>query len=72
MHADTLDEEGQKIVGDLTMFNDILERRLGATFEVLQSSTSDEERVMALEKYVNIMVSQAGRDSIRHTIAEIP
>lgn len=66
-----LDEETQKIVGDLTLFNDTLKRRLGATSEVLQSFTSDEERVAALEKFFSISISQADRECIRHTISEI-
>ena len=66
-----LDEEGEKIVGDLTLFNDTLKRRLGATSEVVQSLASDDERVAALKEFFNIPVSPAGRDGIRHTISEI-
>lgn len=66
-----LDEEGQKIVGDITLFNNTLKRRLGATSEVLETFTSDEARVAALAKYLNITVSKAGRESVRHTSAEI-
>lgn len=66
-----LDEEGEKVVGDLTLFNDTVKRRLGATSEVLQSFTSDEERVAALQKYFQITISQADKESIRHTISEI-
>ncbi|CAL5867564.1 uncharacterized protein PFLUO_LOCUS1783 [Penicillium psychrofluorescens] len=65
-----LGDEGQ-LVGDLTLFNDVLKRRLGATSEVVQSFSSDEERVVALEKYFRIPISLAERESIRHTISEI-
>jgi arylamine N-acetyltransferase len=66
-----LDEESQKIVGDLTLFNNTLKRRLGATSEALETFTSDEERVAALAKFFNITVSKAGRESVRHTSSEI-
>ncbi|PYI07737.1 arylamine N-acetyltransferase 2 [Aspergillus sclerotiicarbonarius CBS 121057] len=66
-----LDDEGENIVGDLTLFNDTLKRRLGATSEVLEKFSSEEERVVALEKLFKIHVSEADRDRIRHTIAEI-
>ncbi|KAJ6022716.1 cysteine proteinase [Penicillium canescens] len=65
-----LDEEGEKVVGDLTLLNDTIERHFGATPEVLQSSTSDEERVAALEKYFQITISEMDKESIRHTISE--
>ena len=65
-----LDEEGQ-IVGDLTLFNNTLKKRLGATSEVVQTFTSEEERVAALEKFFKISISQADKGSIRHTISEI-
>ncbi|KAJ6086361.1 N-acetyltransferase family protein [Penicillium sp. IBT 16267x] len=66
-----LDQEGDNIVGDLTLFNNTLKRRLGATSEVVQTFTSDEERVAALEEFFNIYIPQADRESIRHTISEI-
>lgn len=65
-----LDDDGQ-IVGDLTLFNDVLKRRLGPTSEVVQNFSSDEERVVALEKYFRIPISLTDRESIRHTISEI-
>ena len=66
-----LDEEGQKIVGDLTLFNNTLKRRLGAASEVLETFASDEDRVAALAKFFNITFSKAGRESVCHTSAEI-
>ncbi|RAK95280.1 arylamine N-acetyltransferase family protein [Aspergillus ibericus CBS 121593] len=66
-----LDEEGETIVGDLTLFNDTLKRRLGATSEVLEKFTSEEDRVVALEKLFKIRLSEGDTDRIRHTIAEI-
>ncbi|GAM42511.1 hypothetical protein TCE0_044f16557 [Talaromyces pinophilus] len=66
-----LDEAGENIVGDLTMFGTSLKRRIGATSEVIQTFTSDEERVAALEKMFNIRIGTADRDSIRNTVAEI-
>jgi arylamine N-acetyltransferase len=66
-----LDEESEKAVGDLTPFNDTIKSRLGATSKVLQSFTPDEERVAALEKYFQIAISEADKESIRHTNSEI-
>ena len=66
-----LNEEGEKVVGDVTLFNDTMKRRIGATSEVLQSFTSDEERVAALQKYFQINISREDKESIRHTISEI-
>ncbi|KAJ5670884.1 N-acetyltransferase family protein [Penicillium longicatenatum] len=66
-----LDQQGDNIVGDLTLINNTLKRRLGATSEIVQTFTSDEERVAALEEFFNIYISRADRESIRHTISEI-
>jgi arylamine N-acetyltransferase len=66
-----LDEEGEKVVGNLTLFNDAMKRRLGATSKVLQSFTSDKGRLAALEKYFQITISEADKESIRHTVSEI-
>ncbi|KAJ5970825.1 uncharacterized protein N7479_000743 [Penicillium vulpinum] len=66
-----LDEKGENVVGDLTLFNDTLKRRIGARSEVLQCFASEEERLAALEKYFNIYLSRADQASIRHTISEI-
>lgn len=66
-----LDEAGEKIVGDLTLFNNTLKHRLGATSEVLGTFTSDEERLPALEKFFHITFSNSGRESVLHTSAEI-
>lgn len=66
-----LDEAGENVVGDLTLFNNSLKKRIGATSEVIQILSSDEERVSALDKTFNIHIGPADRDSIRHTISEI-
>ncbi|KAJ5776772.1 Arylamine N-acetyltransferase [Penicillium odoratum] len=66
-----LDDEGEKVIGDLTLFDDTLKRRMGATSEVLQFFASEEERVAALEKYFHIPISKAERESIRQTTSAI-
>lgn len=66
-----LDDTGENIVGDLTLFNNTLKRRIGATSEILQTFTSDEERVSALDKVFGIYIAPVDRESIRHTITEI-
>jgi arylamine N-acetyltransferase len=64
-------DDSHNVVGDLTLFNDSLKRRNGATSEVVQAFTSDEERIAALGKYFNIFISDEDRECIRHTISEI-
>ncbi|GLB08832.1 N-terminal acetyltransferase [Aspergillus tubingensis] len=66
-----LNEDGDKIVGDVTLFNDTLKERLGATSKELEKFASDEQRVLALERVFEIHISEADRESIRHTISEI-
>ncbi|KAJ5752254.1 hypothetical protein N7520_009171 [Penicillium odoratum] len=66
-----LDDGGGKLIGDLTLFDNTLKRRLGATSEVLQTFASEEERVAALEKFFNISISKADQESIRQTMSEI-
>ncbi|KAJ5148120.1 arylamine N-acetyltransferase 2 [Penicillium atrosanguineum] len=64
-------DENNEVVGDLTLFNNTLKRRNGATSEVLESFKSEEERVAALEKYFQICVSRADKEGIRYTVSEI-
>jgi arylamine N-acetyltransferase len=66
-----LDDAGENVVGDLTLFNNSLKRRIGGKSEVMQIFSTDEERVSALDKTFNIRIGPADRDSIRHTISEI-
>ncbi|KAJ5636981.1 Arylamine N-acetyltransferase [Penicillium lividum] len=66
-----LDDEGEKVIGDLTLFDNTLKRRMGATSEVLQSFASEEERVAALVKYFHIPISMAEQESIRQTASAI-
>ncbi|CAI7668081.1 unnamed protein product [Penicillium palitans] len=67
-----LDDEGEKVIGDLTLFDNTLKRRLGATSEVLQSFASEEERVAVLDKYFHIRISKEDQESIHQTTSEIP
>ncbi|KAJ5998938.1 Arylamine N-acetyltransferase [Penicillium sp. IBT 35674x] len=66
-----LDDEGEKVIGDLTLFDNTLKRRLGATSEVLQSLATEEERMDVLQKYFHIPVSKADKDSILRTASRI-
>ncbi|KAJ5645802.1 N-hydroxyarylamine O-acetyltransferase [Penicillium lividum] len=68
-----LDEEGDKVAGDLTLFNNTLKHRLGATLGMVQSFTSGVGRGAALDEYLNIFIfiDRADRDSIRHAITKI-
>ncbi|KAJ6021941.1 arylamine N-acetyltransferase 2 [Penicillium herquei] len=66
-----LDETEQNIVGDLTLFNDTLKRRLGAKSQNLLSFTSEQDRVAALKDFFHISLSTADRGSICHCSSEI-
>lgn len=66
-----VDDNGEELVGDLTLWNDSLKLRIGAKSEVLQTFKSDEDRVSALKEMFNIHIGPADRDSIRRTISEI-
>jgi arylamine N-acetyltransferase len=66
-----IDEESTEVIGDLTLFNNTLKRRLGAKSEVLETFTTEEARVAALEKYFQIYVPRADKAGIRYTISEI-
>lgn len=63
--------ESEEIVGDLTVFNNQLKRRIGATSEVLATFTSEDERVASLERFFGITMDPSERGGIHHTISEI-
>jgi arylamine N-acetyltransferase len=64
-------DEQEQLVGDLTLFNNQLKRRIGATSEVLATFTSEDERVAALEKYFGIALGESERAAIHRTISEV-
>ncbi|KAJ5929895.1 arylamine N-acetyltransferase 2 [Penicillium verhagenii] len=66
-----MDETGHKIVGDITLFNHTLKRRLGAQSEIVHSFISEKDRVTALESFFHISLSRAQINSIRHHSSEI-
>ncbi|OJJ42608.1 hypothetical protein ASPZODRAFT_105044 [Penicilliopsis zonata CBS 506.65] len=65
-----LDEDGV-LVGDLTLFNDRLKRRMGAQAEEIAVFTTEDERVGALESYFHISLSELERAAIHRTASAI-
>ena len=51
--------EGGEIVGDITLMGGELKRRVKGKSEVLASCKSEEERVRALDKFLNIKLTEA-------------
>ncbi|BDD58948.1 hypothetical protein MAP00_004184 [Monascus purpureus] len=66
-----LDDGGDEIIGDLTLFNDEVKRRIGATAERIEKLESEDERVAALEKYFQIRLSKSERAAIRGLPSQI-
>jgi arylamine N-acetyltransferase len=66
-----LDPDREEIIGDLTLFNNQLKRRIGAKSEVLATFASDNERVAGLEKYFGVILDKSEREGIHRTITEI-
>lgn len=60
-----MDPETERIVGDVTLFgNEIKKRRYGKS-EQLMSIESEGDRVLALEKYLGVKLSEAERGGIK-------
>lgn len=66
-----LDDGGDAIIGDLTLFNDEIKRRIGATAERIEKLKSEDERVAALENYFRIRLSKSERAAIRGLPSQI-
>jgi arylamine N-acetyltransferase len=66
-----LDDSGERIIGDLTLFNDEVRRRIGSTAELLQTFESEDDRVAALDKYFQIRLSRSERAGIKNSVAQI-
>ncbi|KAH8696440.1 putative N-acetyltransferase family protein [Talaromyces proteolyticus] len=66
-----LDDAGEQIIGDLTLFNDEVRRRVGGTVELLQKLELEDDRVAALDKYFQIRLSRSERAGIKRSVAQI-
>lgn len=65
-------EEGEKvIVGDVTLFNDEIKKRVAGKSEPLAVITTEKERVAALKEFLGIGLSTAEQEGIRGMQSEI-
>ena len=64
--------DGEKAVGTLTMVGDTLQTRIdGGESEVLLLCNSEEDRIGALEKWFDVVLTSGEKDAIKGTAAEI-
>jgi len=54
-----LDPETEKIVGDVTLFGSEIKKRRYGKSEVLMKIEGEADRVLALEKYLGVKLSEA-------------
>lgn len=66
-----LDEEKNKAIGQVTLFRDVLRKRVGDKVELEEKLGSEAQRVEALEKWFGIGLSEREKRSIKGTAAEI-
>lgn len=57
-------EEESKVIGDITLFDADIKKRIGGVSENLGALTSDMERIGALKKYMGIELSKPEKDGI--------
>ncbi|KAI4154211.1 MAG: hypothetical protein LQ340_001823 [Diploschistes diacapsis] len=66
-----LDEHGKEIVGDLTLYEKVLKRRVRGQTELGISCQSEEERVRLLQQHFDIELNALQQRSICGTTSEI-
>ena len=66
-----LAEDDESIVGDVTLFERSVKRRVGGRSEKLMESESEEDRVLALERYLDVRLSEAQRNGIKGMVSAI-
>lgn len=66
-----LDEEGAKVVGLLTLFNNIAKKRMAGENEVVTELKSEEERVQLLQKWFHITLNQRDKKAINGLPSQI-
>ncbi|KAK5174062.1 uncharacterized protein LTR77_001142 [Saxophila tyrrhenica] len=59
-----LDEAKEKIVGNITLFNDKVTRNVGAEREVLRELKTEQERIDALREYFNVELTEEEKEGI--------
>lgn len=63
--------EGAEVVGDITLFNNEVKKRIKGQSEVLAVLTSEEERVAALREHLGVKLSEAEKEGIHGMITEL-
>ena len=59
-----MSDDGKSLIGDTTLHNDVVKKRQFGQNETLAEFKTEEDRVQALDKYLNVKLSLAERDSI--------
>ena len=67
-----LSEDGQEIVGDLTLYEKALRKRVRGRIELDVAFQSEEERILLLQEHFDIQLDAHERRSIHGTMSEIP
>ncbi|KAK4989821.1 hypothetical protein LTR50_002997 [Elasticomyces elasticus] len=63
--------EDDRIVGDVTLFNKDIKRRIAGKSEVLVEIASEDDRVKALDRYLGVRLSDAEKSGIGKTTSAI-
>ena len=66
-----LNDEGDEIVGDLTLFERLVRRRIGGQTEVLAELNSEDERVEALDRLLGVKLNEVERNGIKRACTDI-
>lgn len=64
-------DEGEELVGDVTLVGGEVKRRIGGTSEVLVVLESEEQRVEALREYLGVRLSAEERNGIARRVSEL-
>lgn len=63
--------DGDVVVGDITLFNNQVKKRIRGESELLAVLTSEEERVAALAEHLGVRLSEAEKAGIHGMITEL-
>lgn len=63
--------EGDEVVGDITLVNNEVKKRIWGESEVLAVLTSEEERVAALAEHLGVRLSEAEKAGIHGMITDL-
>jgi len=66
-----LSEDGEEVVGDLTMMQRHLKRKVGGKVETVKEFQSEQDRIDALKKYLGVTLNEAEKNGIKGMVSEI-